>query len=437
MTYPQTLEFLFTRLPMFSRIGAAAYKKDITNTVLLCEALGNPQEKFKSIHVAGTNGKGSTSHMLAAILQSAGYKTGLYTSPHLKDFKERIKVDGKEIDEEFVVRFTERIMPNIDAIEPSFFEITVAMAFEYFVQQQVDIAVIEVGLGGRLDSTNIITPEVSVITNIGMDHMNLLGDTIELIAGEKAGIIKHKIPAVIGEVLPATRPVFEAKAKEVGTTISIAQEKRWVSDWQHEQQHLVATVAHHQLDEDRQTYHLDLPGIYQLKNLLTVLETIQLLKVKGWRIENEQVKHGLAHVKRLTGLYGRWQIVQQHPTIVLDVAHNEDGIRQITQQLEHETYNKLHIVIGMVKDKEIETVLSLLPHAATYYFTKAQIPRALPAAELMNTAAKYNLIGHHFEDVNTALLEAITKAHKEDLILVCGSVFVVGEVNSSFHHAIE
>ena len=429
MNYQETINFLFTRLPMFSRIGAAAYKADITNTILLCEAVGNPQEKFKSIHIAGTNGKGSTSHMLAAILQSAGYKTGLYTSPHLKDFRERIKINGEEISEEFVVDFTERISPFIDKIEPSFFEITVAMAFEYFEKNKVDIAIIETGLGGRLDSTNIIKPEVSVITNIGMDHMNLLGNTLEAIAGEKAGIIKKGIPAIIGAVLPETEKVFTDKALQVETSITIASQQKWISDWHHDKQHLVATVANHQEDEQQQTYELDLPGIYQLKNLITVLETIKILRQKGWIIEEKFIKSGLKNVKKLTGLFGRWQILQQHPTIVLDVAHNEDGIRQIVQQLETEVYTKLHIIIGMVKDKEIETVLSLLPQSATYYFTKAQIPRALDEVVLMNLAFKYNLSGASFPNVNDALTAAKTTAGNDDLILVCGSVFIVGEVN--------
>ena len=429
MNYQETINFLFTRLPMFSRIGAAAYKADITNTILLCEAVGNPQEKFKSIHIAGTNGKGSTSHMLAAILQSAGYKTGLYTSPHLKDFRERIKINGEEISEEFVVDFTKRISPFIDKIEPSFFEITVAMAFEYFEKNKVDIAIIETGLGGRLDSTNIIKPEVSVITNIGMDHMNLLGNTLQAIAGEKAGIIKKGIPAIIGAVLPETEKVFTDKALQVETSITIASQQKWISDWHHHKQHLVATVAHHQEDEQQQTYELDLPGIYQLKNLITVLETIKILRQKGWIIEEKYIKSGLKNVKKLTGLFGRWQILQQHPTIVLDVAHNEDGIRQIVQQLETEVYTKLHIIIGMVKDKEIETVLSLLPQSATYYFTKAQIPRALDEVVLINLALKYNLSGASFPNVNDALTAAKTTAGNDDLILVCGSVFIVGEVN--------
>jgi len=428
MNYQETIDYLYHTLPMFSRIGAAAIKKDITNTVRLCEALGNPQHKFKSIHIAGTNGKGSTSHMLAAILQTAGYKTGLYTSPHLKDFRERIKVNGMMCEEQFVVDFTKRIQPLINEIEPSFFEITVAMAFEYFVEQKVDIAVIEVGLGGRLDSTNIITPELSVITNIGWDHMNMLGDSLEKIAFEKAGIIKKNIPVVIGEISAASRPVFEEKAKECSAPIIFAQEQKYVADWKYEHHHLIVEVVHHSNDE-RENYHLDLPGIYQTKNLLTVLETAHQLHLKGWKTDTLIIQKALHQIKKLTGLHGRWEVIQEDPVVVLDVGHNEDGIKQIAEQLELSTYDHLHIVIGMVKDKEVEKVLALLPHHATYYFTKAQIPRALEAENLKQNAESLGLHGNSYSTVNDALQAALTNAEKEDMILVCGSVFVVGEVN--------
>jgi dihydrofolate synthase / folylpolyglutamate synthase len=429
-TYQQTLDYLFTRLPMFSRLGAAAFKKDLTNTIRLCEALNNPQNSFKSIHIAGTNGKGSTSHMLAAILQTAGYKTGLYTSPHLKDFRERIKINGEMISEQFVVDLTERLKPLIEEIEPSFFEITVAMAFEYFAQQKIDIAIIETGLGGRFDSTNIITPEISVITNIGMDHMNILGDALEKIAFEKAGIIKPNIPAVIGETLPETKPVFIQKAKEVNAAICFAHEERWIPEWKNEKHELVVAVGIKNIDA-RKTYHLDLTGLYQSKNLLTVLEVIHLLNTKGWLIGDDVVEKGLANVKKLTGLHGRWEVIHQHPTIVLDVGHNEDGIKEITSQLEHCTFHTLHIVMGMVKDKEVEKILSLLPPYAQYYFTKAQIPRALPENELLDKAKTLGLQGHAFASVMDALQEAVNVSHKDDMILVCGSVFVVGEVELS------
>ena len=432
MTYQQTLDYLFTRLPMFSRIGVAAYKADLTNTIRLCESLDNPQTKFKVIHIAGTNGKGSVSHMLASILQTAGYKTGLYTSPHLKDFRERIKVNGEMVSEEFVIDFTEKIKPLIEEIEPSFFEITVAMAFEYFVQGKVDIAIIETGLGGRLDSTNIITPELSIITNIGWDHMNLLGDSLEKIAFEKAGIIKQGIPVVIGEVIPETQSLFEQTAKEKKSPLSIASQKRQVLDWNWANHELIVEVAveHH---IDQKVYHLDLPGIYQTKNLLTVLEACSQLQQQGWKIDDKIINYGLKHTKRLTGLHGRWEIIHTSPTVVMDVAHNVDGIRQLVQQAELTEHHQLHIVIGMVKDKEIEKILALLPKSAVYYFTKAQIPRALPEDELMKIAEKINLEGDVFPEVNEALEFAVQHAHPDDLIIVCGSVFLVGEVNAPIH----
>lgn len=415
---------------MFSRIGAAAYKADLTNTIRLCNTLGNPQHKFKSIHVAGTNGKGSTSHMLAAILQTAGYKTGLYTSPHLKDFRERIKVNGEMVSEEFVILFTERIRPRIEEIEPSFFEITVAMAFEYFAQQEVDIAIIETGLGGRLDSTNVIVPELSIITNIGWDHMNLLGNSLEEIAAEKAGIIKEKIPVVVGEVIPETISIFEETAYEKNAPLSIAERKRHITDWNWEKHELVVEVAsEHQTD--RKIYHLDLQGVYQTKNLLTVLEACSILQQKGWKLDNDAIQQGLKHTKKITGLHGRWEVIHTSPLVVMDVAHNADGIRQLVQQAELISHDQLHIIIGMVKDKDIDRVLSLLPKTANYYFTKAQIPRALPENELMEKAGKLKLKGDSFPDVNEALEFALQHTHPDDLIIICGSVFLVGEVDSS------
>jgi len=412
---------------MYSRIGPAAFKKDLTNTIRLCDHLGNPQKKFKSIHVAGTNGKGSVSHMMAAILQTAGYKTGLYTSPHLKDFGERIKIDGEFIDEKFVIDFTEKIKPLIDEIEPSFFEITVAMAFEYFAQQNVDMAVIEVGLGGRLDSTNIITPEISVITNIGLDHMYMLGDTVEKIAKEKAGIIKEGIPIVIGEVIPETQPAFEKVAKEKNAPLSIASQKRQVVDWNWQNYELVAEIAE-QHKTDHKIFHLDVPGLYQVKNLITALEICSQLHQMGWSITDESIHKGLHHTKKLTGLHGRWEIVHQSPLVVLDVAHNIDGIKQLVQQAEVTEHQQLHIIIGLVKDKEVEKIFSVLPKTAKYYFTKAQIPRAISEDELAVHGAITGLNGESFSEVNKALEAAMQHAHKDDLILVCGSVFLVGEV---------
>ena len=432
MTYQQAIDYLFTRLPMFSRIGAAAYKSDLTNTIRLCESLGNPQTNFKTIHVAGTNGKGSVSHMLASILQTAGYKTGLYTSPHLKDFKERIKINGEMVSEEFVIDFTKRIQPLVEEIEPSFFEITVAMAFQYFAKQNIDVAVIETGLGGRLDSTNIITPELSVITNIGWDHMNLLGDSLEKIAFEKAGIIKQGIPVVVGEILPETFPIFEQTARDKNAYLSIASQKRQVIDWNWANHELIVEVAEeHQTDH--KVYHLDLPGIYQTKNLLTVLEACSQLQQQGWKVDDKIIHTGVKHTKKLTGLHGRWEIIHTSPIVVLDVAHNVDGIRQLVQQVELTEHRQLHIVTGMVKDKEIEKVLALMPKTAVYYFTKAQIPRALPEDDLMEKAGKVKLKGDAFPEVNEAIEFALQHAHPDDLIIVCGSVFLAGEVNISIH----
>ena len=432
MTYQQTLDYLFTRLPMFSRIGAAAYKADLSNTIRLCDALDNPQHKFKSIHVAGTNGKGSVSHMLAAILQTAGYKTGLYTSPHLKDFRERIKINGEMISKEFVIAFTKKMKPLVEETEPSFFEITVAMAFDYFAKQKADIVIVETGLGGRLDSTNIIIPELSIITNIGWDHMNLLGNSLEEIAFEKAGIIKPGILVIVGEILPETQVVFEKTAKEKKSILSIASQKRQAVDWNWIKHELVVEIAeqHH---NDHKMYNLDLPGIYQTKNLLTVLEACSQLKQQGWNIDDKAIHNGLRHTKKLTGLHGRWEIIHTLPLVVLDVAHNADGIRQLVQQAEVTDHNQLHIITGMVKDKEIEKMLVLLPENAVYYFTKAQIPRALPEDELMEKAKKRGLKGDSFPEVNKALQFAIQHAHPDDLVIVCGSVFLVGEVNMSIH----
>ena len=412
---------------MYSRIGAAAFKKDLTNTITLCKHLRDPHHKFKSIHVAGTNGKGSVSHMLAAILQTAGFKTGLYTSPHLKDFRERIKVNGDEISEKFIIAFTEKIKPLIEEIEPSFFEITVAMAFDYFAEQKVDIAIVEVGLGGRFDSTNIITPELSVITNIGWDHMNILGDSLEEIAFEKAGIIKPAIPVVIGETLPATKSIFEKIAAEKNAQLHLATGERNVAGWEWEKHELIVEVAERG-KTDHKKYHLDLPGIYQSKNLLTVLEACSVLKELGYKLNEDDTRYGLQRTKKITGLHGRWEVIHENPTIILDVGHNEDGIKQIIQQIELTKHHDLHIIIGMVKDKEIDTVLSLLPRSANYYFTQALIPRALPAETLKEKAGKFNLYGKTMTDVNEAIREAKAKAHKDDLILVCGSVFLVGDV---------
>jgi len=429
MNYNETIDYLFARLPMFSRVGAAAFKKDLTNIRKLSDFLNDPDKKFKSIHIAGTNGKGSVSHMLAAILQTAGYRTGLYTSPHLKDFRERIKINGEMVSKEFIIGFTERIKAISEAIEPSFFEITVAMAFEYFANQEVDIAVVETGLGGRFDSTNIITPELSVITNIGWDHMNILGDGLEKIAFEKAGIIKQDIPIVVGEVLPETEKVFAEVAQERNAALSIASDKRQAISWHWEKHELIVEVTQpHRTDH--QLYHLDLPGIYQTKNLITVLETCSHLQQMGWNIEEQNIRSGLQHTKKLTGLHGRWDVIHQQPLIVLDVAHNEDGIRMLMEQVEVTDHDHLHIVLGVVRDKEPENIFPLFPKLADYYFTQADIPRALEASLLQSKARGFGLKGEIYPNVNEAIKTALSRAIKQDMILICGSVFLVGEVST-------
>ncbi|MBV7531527.1 bifunctional folylpolyglutamate synthase/dihydrofolate synthase [Chitinophaga sp. sic0106] len=413
---------------MFSRVGASAIKKDLDNTLALLEIIDNPQHKFKSIHVAGTNGKGSSSHMLAAIFQQAGYKTGLYTSPHLLDFRERIRINGQMVSEDFVVSFTEQMKSHIAEIQPSFFELTVAMAFEHFAQEQVDIAIIEVGLGGRLDSTNVITPELSLITNISYDHQHLLGDTLAQIAGEKAGIIKHDVPVVISERQAETKDVFIAKAAETGAPIYFADEE-WMgaaNGTNITNTHLELTLLH---IRQQQTHHyqLDLSGQYQEKNVMGVLSATHQLIARGWKITEADIATALSHVKKLTGLRGRWEVVNHHPLTVLDVGHNEAGITEIVQQLHHVTYTALHVVTGFVKDKEVEKVLPLFPKTAKYYFCKAQIPRALDEVSLAEMAARNGLQGQAYPTVQHALQAAKQHAQPDDMILVCGSFFIVSE----------
>ncbi len=414
---------------MFSRMGSAAFKKDLTNTLALCKHLGDPQKTFKSIHIGGTNGKGSTSHMLAAILQSAGFKTGLYTSPHLYDFRERIKINGQMIEESFVVDFVENIQSKIEEIEPSFFEITVAMAFNYFSINKVDIAVIEVGLGGRLDSTNIIQPELSVITNIGMDHMNMLGNTLQEIAIEKAGIIKRNTRVVIGERQNEIEPVFIEKSKIESASLFFASDRFTTKDCKMKEKRLQVTVED-SLQSTTETYELDLMGNYQAKNLCTVLQSINLLQ-QNFPISEEALKNGLANVKKLTGFFGRWEVIGEAPKVVLDVAHNEPGIREMLSQLKLEHFKQLHLIIGMVKDKEIFGIMQMLPADARYYFTQANIPRALPAEELKEKAFALGMKGENYSNVNEAIKAAKINASPYDIILVCGSIFLVSEVDIS------
>lgn len=435
MTYQQTLDYLYEQLPMFTRIGASALKKDLTNTLLLCEKLSNPQHQFKSIHVGGTNGKGSTSHMLAAVLQSAGYKTGLYTSPHLKDFRERIRINGEMIPKEEIIDFVAEQHKNINAIEPSFFEMTVALAFNYFAQQKVDIAVIEVGLGGRLDSTNIISPLLSVITNIGWDHMNLLGNTLPEIAAEKAGIIKPGVPALIGEYQPEVAGVFVEKAKQEQAPLRFASEE-WITekaeteDFNHE--YLVvraqSTILNATFNHQPLTINLDLTGLYQLKNLKTVLTAVNELRQQNFNIPDDAVFNALKEVKKLTGLMGRWQILSRNPLVICDTGHNPEGIAEVLKNIAATPYRQLHFVLGMVADKDISKILALLPKEAIYYFCKPDLPRGLPAEVLKQQAKTYALKGKDFSRVKEALAAAKKNARLDDLIFVGGSTFVVAEV---------
>jgi dihydrofolate synthase/folylpolyglutamate synthase len=427
MNYQQTIDYLYNKLPMFSRIGSAAFKKDLTNILILCRHLGNPQNSFKSIHVGGTNGKGSTSHMLAAIFQKAGYQTGLYTSPHLYDFRERIKLNGQMIEQSFVIDFVQHIKPVIEKIKPSFFEITVALAFHYFQQKKAEIVITEVGLGGRLDSTNIIMPELSVITNIGRDHMNMLGNSLQEIAEEKAGIIKKNTSVIIGERQAETESIFIKKAKESDAPVSFASDRFVVKNTMQEERIMKVTI-HDKKEIADDVYSLDLIGIYQTKNLCTVLQAVSLLQNK-FKIGKQTIKTALADVKGLTGLYGRWDVIHEQPKIVLDVAHNEPGINELLNQLKNEVYDRLHIIIGMVKDKECAGILKLLPADACYYFTEAHIPRALSARKLQENAALFSLQGERFSDVNEALANAKIKAGANDMILVCGSIFLIAEVD--------
>ncbi len=421
MNYAETLTYLYQNLPMFQRIGAVAYKSDLTNTIALCEALGNPQNKFKSIHIAGTNGKGSSSHMLASVLQAAGYRTGLYTSPHLKEFTERIRINGIEVDQDFVVDFVERIKPSIEEIQPSFFEITVAMAFDYFVHQEVDVAVIEVGLGGRLDSTNVITPALSLITNISWDHMDLLGDTLNKIALEKAGIIKTKVPVVISERQAEVEDVFRLKAQECNSNITFASDLFKVTQ---------ESEGSYSIYNDDHQYSLavDLKGGYQTRNIAGVLSCIRELRKIGFTISDQHVAAGLKNVMQRTGLRGRWQILGRNPLIICDTGHNEAGIREIIKQINETKHHHLHMVLGFVRDKDISKVLSLLPASATYYFCAASIPRAMPSEELKQKAEGFGLNGNAYGNVKEAIQAAKENSAMDDLIFVGGSTFIVAEV---------
>jgi len=427
MTYHETLDWMFNKLPMYQRIGGAAYKADLNNTIELMTHLGNPQNKFKTIHIAGTNGKGSVSHMLASIFQEAGFKTGLYTSPHLKDFRERIRLNGQMVPEQFVVDFIERNKSKFEQMQLSFFEMTVGMAFEYFATEKVDMAMIEVGMGGRLDSTNIITPELSVITNIGLDHVQFLGNTLPEIAKEKAGIIKKGIPVVIGETQHETKDVFTAKATEMGSPIRFA-------DREFDCTRILippTDICHYDIWKNSELYiekaELPLMGNYQKKNLATVACAIDTVRDK-FGITEKDIRDGLSGVVRNTSLTGRWQILNRKPLVVADTGHNAHGIKEVVVQIAETPHNHLHFVLGMVNDKDIEKVLGLLPKNATYYFCKADIPRGLDAEKLHQQAKAHGLNGLTYNSVRDAYEAAVNNADANDLVFVGGSNFTVAEI---------
>jgi dihydrofolate synthase/folylpolyglutamate synthase len=422
MNYQETIQYLFSQLPLFTRDGASAYKADLTNTLALCTLLDNPQHKFKSVHIGGTNGKGSTSHMLAAVLQTAGYKTGLYTSPHLKDFRERIRINGTMISEQSVIDFVALHKGDFENIKPSFFEMTVALAFDIFAKEKVDIAIVEVGLGGRLDSTNIITPLLSVITNIGWDHMNILGNTLPLIAGEKAGIIKPGIPVIIGENQPEVASVFIEKAKKENSPISFASDRKsevrspksGSLESENRNPNKLLDIKVTQSPSKSIDLSLDLTGTYELR-------------LQGFKITDEHLKIALSQVKTLTGLHGRWEVLNKQPLTICDTGHNPEGIKEVLQNIASVKYIHLHFVLGVVNDKDISKILAMLPQNATYYFCKPDIPRGLDTESLKQQAANANLNGQSYPSVKAALQAAQQAAKTNDLVFVGGSTFVVAE----------
>ena len=401
MTYQEVLDWMFVQLPMYQKEGKTAFKKDLTNIVALSNELDSPEKKFKSIHVGGTNGKGSTSHMIASVLQEAGYKVGLYTSPHLKNFTERIRINGEEIPQKKVVRFIENNKQFLERQKLSFFEMTVGMAFDYFANEAVDVAVVEVGLGGRLDSTNILLPEVSVITNIGLDHTQFLGETLPEIAFEKAGIIKENIPVVIGEKQKEVEHVFKEKSEKMNSDISFASD----------------------MDIDFKT---DLLGSYQKNNVKTTVEAIR--KLENFNVSKENIIHGLLNVIKNTNLKGRWQIIQEKPKIICDTGHNKEGLSYVLEQLQNEKYDHLHIVLGVVSDKKLETILPMFPKKALYYFCKPNISRGMDENFLKEKASEYELIGESFSSVNQAYKKSLEKIKEKDILYIGGSTFVVAEI---------
>lgn len=427
-SYDDAVSFMYGNLPMFQRIGAAALKHDLSNTIRLCRALGDPQHKFKSVHIAGTNGKGSSSHMIASILQEAGYKTGLYTSPHLKDFTERVRLNGQHIPRSFVLDFVNRIQPQIELIQPSFFEITVAMAFDYFVSEHVDVAVIETGLGGRLDSTNVITPLVSLITNIGWDHKDILGDTLEKIATEKAGIIKPGIPAVISERQEGLDGIFIQRCRELHAPLTFATEQYTIDQRVDDGINKLDVRKGSQIVFN--SIELPVQGNYQQKNLAGVMAVTDVLRDSGLIIGDDEIRKGLMDVVSNTHLKGRWQILSRKPLLICDTAHNLDGIREVVKQIRAQRFVNLYMVIGMVRDKDISSILAELPREASYFFCRATIPRALAAEQLQAEAAAAGLHGKVIADVNDAVREAMRTAGTNDFIFVGGSTFVVAEIEN-------
>lgn len=425
MDYKETIEYLFNSAPLFQNIGAGAYKEGLYNTKVLDEHFAHPHLSFKTIHVAGTNGKGSCSHTIASVLQEAGYKVGLYTSPHLVDFRERIRVNGKPISEQYVIDFVEHERAFFEPLHPSFFELTTAMAFKFFADEKVDVAVIEVGLGGRLDCTNIITPDVSIITNISFDHVQFLGDTLAKIASEKAGIIKPNIPVVIGETTPETKPVFISKAEVQNAPIIFAEEQDEVMG--------ECILAKGGFDYQTKTFGLitaELGGLCQTKNTRTIIEALKQLIGKGYRITRQNVADGFASVCKNTGLMGRWQKLSDKPKVICDTGHNVGGIQYIVKQLELQEYDNLRIVMGMVNDKDISTVLSMMPKHAVYYFTQASVKRAMPCRDFKAKAAGYGLEGDAYPTIRQAYEAALHDASQNDLVFVGGSSFIVADLLS-------
>jgi dihydrofolate synthase/folylpolyglutamate synthase len=427
MNYYQTLEFLYSQLPAYHRIGKAAYKSDLNNSIAIDNYLGHPHSGYNTIHVAGTNGKGSVSHMIASVLMEAGFKTGLYTSPHLLDYRERIKVNGQMIPKKSVTQFVKRISSLIDKIKPSFFEMSVAMAFEYFAETEVDFAVIEAGLGGRLDSTNIICPVLSVITNIGHDHMDLLGTSLKEIAGEKAGIIKPSIPIIIGESMEGIDDIFIQRARETDSEIFFADQSYLC---QIDNLEIAVGKAGYNVLEKASGITFsgmtDLTGDYQAKNIQTVFVAIKILRAT-LNISNDAIVEGIGNVKKSTGLNGRWQILRKNPLVICDTGHNKEGLEYIIRQINRIPKNNLHIIIGFVNDKDRNSLFPIFPESATYYYTKASVPRALDENVLMSEAIRWNLKGRSYPDVKSAIKSALAGASDKDLVFIGGSTFVVAD----------